>query len=161
MRKIITVVAAAVVALGALLGTAAPASASGHEHQPKVTSVNVIGPIWKTSATTALLFAVYSCTGTAEQTHVWISVKQNATRTADPALKDEGSGGGHIATAWSQTHAASLTCDGRKHLGAFTVDQKEQGYGTLGRGWAYMQFCLFDANYPQEPLSVMQFRRLL
>jgi hypothetical protein len=40
------------------------------------------------------------------------------------------------------------------------VDHLEQGYGTLGHGVAYMQFCLFDANYTQQPLSVDGFYKM-
>lgn len=156
MRKSIKLLAVAAVATAALLGTTTPALA-----QPShTTAVRIVGNIHQTSATTATVRAQYTCTGAAEQTHVWISVKQNASRTADPALATEGSGSGMVASAWSQTHAATLTCDGRQHLGAFTVDHAEQGYGTLGRGVAYMQFCLFDMNYQQQPLSVDGFFKL-
>lgn len=156
MRKTIKMLTVAAVAAAALFGTAAPAMA----RPSSTTSVRIVGNLHRTSATTAIVRAQYTCTGAAEQTHIWISVKQNATYTADPALATEGSGGGMIASAWSQTHAAVLTCDGRQHLGAFTVDQSEQGYGTLGQGVAYMQFCLFDVNYTQQPLSVDGFYKM-
>jgi hypothetical protein len=161
MRKMSKFLATAAVAATALLTTSAPAiAAQAPTRSAPVTYAKIIGNIHLTSATTAVVRARYSCVGTVEQRHLWVSVKQSADRTANPALATEGSGGQKIAAAWSQSHAGVLTCDGKRHTGAFTVDQTEQGFGTLARGAGYVQFCLFDANYTQAPYSVMQFRHL-
>ena len=92
-----------------------------------------------------------------------MSVKQTADRKADPALREEGSSA--IAAAWSDSHRNPVNCDGRVHIGTFTVDQEEpvfgqtdpksSVYGPLARGKGYVQFCLFDANYTDEPFSDM------
>jgi hypothetical protein len=156
MRTFVKLTATLAVVATALLGTAAPAMA----HHSQETTLRVIGNIHQTSDTTAVVRARYSCVGSPDQLHLWISVKQAADRSADPALKTEGSGHTNVAAAWSQTHGGVLKCDGDRHTGRFTVDQTEQGYGTLHRGMAYLQFCLFDANYPTEPLSVMDFYRV-
>jgi hypothetical protein len=84
-------------------------------------------------------------------------VKQSADRTADPMLATEGSS--QVAAAWSQSHSGVLllTCDGMNHVTTFSVDQVEQGFGTLAKGDAWVQFCLFDSTTPMEPVSDMEF----
>jgi hypothetical protein len=111
--------------------------------------------VHQTGATTAEVMARYTCTGTVDQLHLWVSVKQTADRTADPILATEGSSG--ASAAWSQSHAGVLTCDGMNHVATFTVDQTEQGWGTLAKGDAWVQFCLFDATTPEGPVSDMEF----
>ena len=64
--------------------------------------------------------------------------------------------------------ATLLDCDGRLHIGTFTIDQIEgkQGYDTLTRGLGWVQFCLFDDTTPKgdgetdfgEPISSMVWR---
>ncbi len=97
-------------------------------------------------ATVAYVTALYICAGgQTDETHLWVSVKQNASRSFDPGLTQEGSSG--IAAAWSQSHpTAEVNCDSHLHLQTFRVDQLEQGFGTLGNGWGYVQFCLFGGN---------------
>ncbi len=114
---------------------------------------------------TAVVQVRYSCTGGPEELALWVSVKQSANGSANPALAVEGSGYEGRATAWSQTHAAvaDLRCDGKTHVGRFTVEREEYGYGALQRGRAYVQFCLFDATTVGEegpfgePVSSMEF----
>jgi hypothetical protein len=143
--------------VGLMIGLVAGASPA-LANQPGTTSDQVVGVVRLLSPTTALVQARYTCTqGTEEQMHLWVSVKQTAGGTADPRLAEEGSSS--IATAWSQSHAgvADLVCNGRTHVGRFLVDQTEQGFGTLQRGDAYVQFCLFDATTTTEPVSSMEF----
>jgi hypothetical protein len=154
MRTLTKAFAATALAATALLGTGQAAVAA----QPKDTTAKIIGNVHITGDTTAVIRARYVCNGNPDQVHLWVSVKQNAYRTADPALAQEGSS--QVAAAWSQSHGGQLICDGRKHTGAFTVDQTEQGFGTLSRGQAWVQFCLFDATTGPVPLSVMEFIRL-
>lgn len=125
----------------AVLGTAGPALAAP---PARSTSAQLVGIVHQTGATTATVTARYTCTGGADQTHLWISVKQTADRTADPILANEGSS--QVSAAWSQTHAGVLDCDGMNHVATFTVDQTEQGFGELASGSAWVQFCLFDAT---------------
>lgn len=82
----------------------------------------------------------YSC---AVGTHLWVSAKQGATRAIDPAVSAEGSGFGGAAAAWWQSHRGTFTCDGKRHVGWFTVDTVEPGSrGQLQSGWAWVQFCI-------------------
>ncbi|HWU47962.1 MAG TPA: hypothetical protein VN133_14495 [Humibacter sp.] len=138
----------------AVFGAAAPAAVAAPVH---ATSAQLVGVVHQTGPTTAEVSARYTCTGTADQLHLWVSVKQTADRTADPALANEGSS--QIAAAWSQSHAGvmQLVCDGKNHVASFTVDQTEQGFGTLAKGDAWVQFCLFDATTPVGPVSDMEF----
>jgi hypothetical protein len=136
----------------AVFGAAAPAAVAAPAH---ATSAQLVGVVHQTGPTTAQVSARYTCNGAAE--HLWVSVKQTADRTADPALANEGSSG--IAAAWSQSHAgvAQLVCDGKNHVVTVMVDQTEQGFGTLAKGDAWVQFCLFDATTPVAPVSDMEF----
>jgi hypothetical protein len=54
------------------------------------------------------------------------------------------------------SHRNGVDCDGRLHVQRFTVDQVEtSAFGVppspLKRGAGWVQFCLFDANYPIPP----------
>jgi hypothetical protein len=152
------------------LGAATPAvAASGGTH---ATSAKLVGVVHITGSDSATVQAQYRCTGAPEQLHLWVSVKQSADRTADPRLLTEGSGsgldengnpsGGYKAAAWEMSHPTTLRCDGKNHVQRFTVNQDEIHQfgltsGTLAKGKAYVQFCLFDQNYTQQPKSDMEF----
>jgi hypothetical protein len=109
-------------------------------------------------STTGYVTARYSCEpgapGTTAAAHLWVSVKQSADRTADPALAGEGSGHGFVAAAWSQSHPTQqVICDGNVHVDTFTIHQGADedsglptGYGRLATGWGYVQFCLFGGD---------------
>ncbi len=76
--------------------------------------------------------------------------------TADPGLTGEGSGFGHAATRWLQSHPTDFRGDGKTHVQTFEVNTTEPippefgggtvGYGQLGRGQGYVQFCLTTSN---------------
>lgn len=154
-RKILIVAA---LAGFAVLGSAAPALAAsdGATGNPAGTTAQLVGVVHQTGPTTAEVMARYTCTGTADQLHLWVSVKQSADRTANPILATEGSS--QVSVAWSQSHTGVLNCDGMNHVASFTVDQTEQGFGTLANGDAWVQFCLFDATTGQDiPVSDMEF----
>jgi hypothetical protein len=97
-------------------------------------------------ATVAYVTARYICEGGAGA-HVWVSVKQAESRLPEQFLTEEGSGA--ESAAWSHSHRNTVTCDGRWHVGTFTVDQVEWGFGTLQSGQAWVQFCVIPAG--QEP----------
>jgi len=149
----------------ATIGLAGPAAATGGAPS---TFAKVIGPtiIDRHDPRVGHLAAIYRCSG---EGSLWVSVKQTADRKADPALREEGSSA--IAAAWSDSHRNPVNCDGRVHIGTFTVDQEEpvfgqtdpksSVYGPLARGKGYVQFCLFDANYTDEPFSDMTFHVVL
>lgn len=91
--------------------------------------------------TVAYVTATYICYG--GDGHLWVSVKESENARYDPALAEEGSSAD--SAAWSQSHPQDFLCDGNWHTQTFTVDQDEQGFGTLRRGVGWVQFCLFDA----------------
>jgi hypothetical protein len=100
------------------------------------------------------------------QPHLWVSVKQNDARTADPALAEEGSGGLGAATTWLDSHRNPVTCDGRWHTEVFTIDQAEPNWngggvkpGALAKGDAWVQFCLTSGD-EADGYSDMQFRKV-
>jgi hypothetical protein len=77
--------------------------------------------------------------------HLWVSVKQTASRLPDARLKEESSSA--VSAAWSQSHPTEqVVCDGQWHTDTFTVDHAEQGFGALQQGQAYLQFCLFGGD---------------
>jgi hypothetical protein len=124
------------VVAAATLAWAAPASA-----QDSFTfgDADVIGPV-HVRGDVAKVHARYSCD---VGTHLWVSVKQSAARDIDPAISAEGSGFGGEAAAWWQSHRGSFTCDGKRHVGWFTVDLVEEGSrGQLKSGWGWVQFCI-------------------
>lgn len=146
LRRAIVGLAIPGLALGLL---AAPAAA-----KTKATSDKVVGTVHITSNGTAEVQAQYTCTiadPVNHPGHLWVSVKQNAAGTKDAAVAGEGSGFGGIAARWEDSHRNPITCDGKNHVARFVVDQIEgkQGYGTLVKGVAWVQFCLFDDTTPQ------------
>jgi hypothetical protein len=128
--------AIAAVATAALVG-AAPASAQDDSFT--VGDAAVLGPV-HVRGDVATVHARYSCD---IGTHIWVSVKQGAAREIDPAVAAEGAGFGGAASAWWQSHRGSFVCDGKRHVGWFTVDTVEPGSrGELGPGWGWVQFCV-------------------
>ena len=67
-----------------------------------------------------------------------MSAKQSSTGRYDPALEEEGSS--QVAGAWLEAHPTDFTCDGTRHTQTFTITNQEQGFGSLGRGVAWIQF---------------------
>jgi hypothetical protein len=120
----------------------------------------------KSDPTVGYVRARYTCQPDID--HLWVSVKQNANATADPALTQEGSGFGHVSTTWVQSHPASLQCDGKNHVQVFKVDTTEQippefgggtvGYGQLIRGQGYVQFCLTSSTNEELFIADMNFQ---
>jgi hypothetical protein len=154
------------------------APAQAHEHSgastPKPTFAKVLGKVKidRHNHRVGYVHAKYRCTGTGT---LWVSVKQVADRSADPALAEEGSS--QISAAWSDSHRNPVYCDGKVHIQKFTVDQEEpfydadgnpagpksDVYGPLKRGFGYVQFCLFDDLNPETgaPVSDMTFHRVV
>jgi hypothetical protein len=133
-------VAFAVVATIGLVG-AAPASAQNESFT--VGDAAVLGPV-HVRGDVARVHARYSCD---VGDHIWVSVKQSATREIDPAVSAEGSGFGEVASAWWQSHGGSFVCDGKRHVAWFTVDTSEFGSrGQLGKGWGWVQFCITSGD---------------
>jgi hypothetical protein len=128
----------------------------------------------------AYVTAIYRCTAVQAPAELWVSVKQVESRRRDPALLEEGSS--QISAAWSDSHRNPINCNSKVHIGTFTVDQQEPYfteagptgqksdiYEPLARGWGYVQFCLFDDQYPATgndpstlaPFSDMRFHLVL
>ena len=142
MRNAVLAAAAVAVIVVATAGIAV-AAPSGK------TDAQVLGNVRidASDPTVAYVTARYICNGgTTNESHLWVSVKQNVDARANPLLKEEESGFGGYATAWSSSHRNPVTCDGQWHVGSFTVDQEEYGWGELRGGQAYVQFCLFGGD---------------
>ncbi len=86
---------------------------------------------------TATVRATYICP---EGFHLWVSAKQSSSGRYDARLEEEGSS--QVAGAWFESHPTDFTCDGTRHTQSFTITNDEQGFGTLRRGVAWVQFCL-------------------
>lgn len=142
-RRITTLAAfvAAIVTLGAVPATAAPA---------EKLDAQVIGNVQidADDPTVAYVRARYICEGGAGS-HVWVSVKQAESGSPEQWLTEEGSGE-HTA-AWSHSHRNSVVCDGQWHVATFTVDQEEWGWGELKQGQAWVQFCVIPPG-PEETI---------
>jgi hypothetical protein len=111
-------------------------------------------------ATVASVNARYVCEG-GDGAHVWVSVKQAASRRPEQFLTGEGSSA--ESAAWSQSHENAVTCDGRWHSDTFTVDQSEQGFGILQPGQAWVQFCVIPPGADPENGGItwsMRFARI-
>ena len=76
-----------------------------------------------------------------------------------------------VAKRWSDSHRNPVVCDGKTHTSRFTVDQVEGKaglYGTLVKGKAWVQFCLFDDTTPKgdgqtdfgQPVSSMVWKNI-
>ena len=106
--------------------------------------------------TSGYVNVIYRCT-TADHTspHSFISVKQKGDRKADPHLSDEGSSMLAVGSggAWAMSHRNTMNCDSKVHTQRFNFDQVETAsFGVpvqpFAAGWGYIQFCIFDDNYP-------------
>jgi hypothetical protein len=118
----------------------------------------LLGPVHvdRNDPSVAHVRAKYVCdTAEAAQWHLWVSVKQTAEATQDPALEQEGSSA--VATTWLQSHPVDFVCDGRQHVQEFTIDTLEQGFGEADTGKGWVQFCLIDfADESFERAAIVQ-----
>jgi hypothetical protein len=133
--------AAAILAIG--LGAAATAGAT-----PTTIHAGVVGDVRidPNDASVAYVTGRYLCQG-GDESHLWVSVKQASGGRPDPALRGEGSS--QVANAWVQAHpipGEDFSCDGEWHTQTFMVDTQKQGFGELGEGQAWVQFCLFGGD---------------
>jgi hypothetical protein len=157
-------------ALAAGLVPFTPIASTAHAANASTGAAEVISHVTidKGDPSIGYVQARYSCPP--EVDHLWVSVKQNADATADPQLIKEGSGFGHTATTWLQSHPTSLQCDGKNHVQTFQVNTTEQlppewgggtvGYGQLKRGQGYVQFCLVSTTNETLFISDSGFRQV-
>jgi hypothetical protein len=136
--KIRALAAAAAVSVLAPLGTLVTA---GTAVADPFANASISNYMWRTGPGTATVTATYVCP---EGFHLWISAKQAAGGRLDRRLELEGSS--QFANAWLQSHPTDFTCDGTRRTETFTIDTLEQGFGSLTRGVAWVQFCLIGAN---------------
>jgi hypothetical protein len=164
---------AGVLSAGAVV--AAP-SVAGAAPKPPSTRAKVVGTVKidKKDPSIGYVLAQYRCTvkdPVNDPSHLWVSVKQSESGAKDAAIAEEGSGGGHVAARWSDSHRNPVVCDGKTHASRFTVDQvegKAGNYGTLVKGKAWVQFCLFDDTTPKgdgqtdfgQPVSSMKWKNI-
>jgi hypothetical protein len=143
---------------------------SAHAAPPTPNTATVISHVTidKHDPSVGYVRARYTCQP--EIDHLWVSVKQTADGTADPALTQEGSGFGHVSTTWVQSHPVDLRCDGKNHVQVFEVNTTEQqppefgggtvGYGALVRGQGYVQFCLTSTANENLFIADMTFHKV-
>lgn len=136
--KIRLALAALVFVLVASLGAVTTASAA-----PKAEpTAHVVGKVKLNKDGTATVKAHYICSGPGW--HLWVSAKQAAGGSRNPAITQPEAGFGHVPAAWLQSHPTNFSCDGKWHTQKFQIDTEEQGYGELIRGDAWVQFCLLN-----------------
>ena len=150
--RVQAIVMAAALALPAALLTGPADAADATYRAPEVQwagNVHVDGG-------TATVLAKYRCWGgNNEATHLWVSLKQGGgidDFTAEELSQMEGTS--QIAEAWYDTNVSgdtALNCNGKWQVQRYTV---ARAFGTLERGSAFLQFCLFDStstetNFPQ------------
>ena len=155
MKKAAGVVAGALVLAASVLSGGAVANAA-----PTHTSwAKVLGAVRidRNDPTVGYVRAAYRCYGP-DAPHLWVSVKQTADGHKDTAVETEGSGFGHVSATWVQSHPTDVRCNGRVHEQVFQVNELETGvdengvpygpvgYGSLVKGKAYVQFCLFGGD---------------
>jgi hypothetical protein len=116
--------------IGALMNTGVASALPGMD-------ASIGSYITRNGTGVATLSARYSC---GEGVHLWVSAKQAPGGRYDARLTQEGSS--RFAAAWLQSHPANFTCDGASRNQSFRIDTLEQGFGSLVRGVAYVQFCL-------------------
>jgi len=162
VKKSLLCLAAAAVAACSLVGGALADTGR--------TDAQVVGAVRidPTDPSVAYVTARYSCQagrpGSTAAAHLFVSVKQAADGSADPALMAENVGFGGLAAAWSQSHPTSqVICDGKVHVQTFPVHQGPDedsgfptGYGELARGWGYVQFCLFGGDGTYNASQIFQ-----
>jgi hypothetical protein len=145
---------AAALASFAVLGPLSVATAGAAPIRPNEATVISVVTFDRSNPSVGYVRARYSCEPSANPPHLWVSVKQTADGTPNPALLAEESGFNHVAATWLQSHPTNLQCDGRPHVESFEVNALEPGptqgstvgYGHLVRGQAYVQFCLFTGE---------------
>ena len=144
------------VAAGAALAVTAAGIGGGVASAKAPTTFAQVLSVKQTSPTTADVRMTYRCT-TADHTspHSFASIKQVGSAKADPALRQSGSSQLAIETggAWAMQHQNAVNCDSKVHVQSFHVNQEEtQSFGvplrTFRTGWVWVQFCIFDDNYP-------------
>jgi hypothetical protein len=153
IKAMLSLTAAAVSALLGLAAVAPTLAAPPVRNEATVISHVTID---KDDPSIGYVRARYTCQPSTEPAHLWVSVKQMADGSADPALTEEGTGFGGVADIWLQSHPTTVQCDGKPHVQVFEVNTLESlppeegggavGHGELVRGSAYVQFCLFTGD---------------
>jgi hypothetical protein len=97
----------------------------------------------------ATVLAKYRCYGGDEGTHLWVSLKQGGDIDKYSAKKLANmEGTSALARSWYDTNVVdpstvTLTCDGTWQVQRYTLGREK---GTLVKGRAFLQFCLFDST---------------
>jgi hypothetical protein len=136
--KVRALAAAAALSILAPLGALATSAVASASPTMSATPGNYIT---RSGFGSANLSASYACE---EGVHLWVSAKQAPGGRYDARLTQEGSS--RFSAAWLQSHPVNFTCDGLRRSQSFPIDTEEQGFGTLVRGVAYVQFCLVSAD---------------
>jgi hypothetical protein len=99
--------------------------------------------------------AKYTCSGGSAGTHLYIGVKQGPQVNATDHTSSQYART-FYSTNWnSDGPGLSLNCDGRSHNASFVLKpdpyfQNAASAPALGRGSAFVQFCMFDSHNTGE-----------
>jgi hypothetical protein len=152
MRKRLLGFVLAAGAVAAPLAAAAPASAAAPKTFAAIVGAAKLDP----GGLSGTIRIQYRCT-TEDHTspHSFVSVKQVGSRKLDRNLSEEGSSALAVGSggAWAMSHRNPMNCDSKVHTQTFSFDQVEtSSFGVpvqpFAKGWGYVQFCIFDDNYP-------------
>jgi len=139
--------AAAALAAGAVVATAAPSFAAG-ETSPEIDWVKTNVIVTGANADQATITTKYRCEG--EGFHLWASVKQGPLIT-------ETDNTSAFAESWYETPEGPVpVCDGKTHVARWTVTRVD-GFDTLTTGDAWVQFVFFyggDGGAPMRAADV-------
>jgi hypothetical protein len=146
-RKLLACAAALALPFGA---TALPAEAQPTSHatysEPKVAWVKKVHAV----GGEATVLAKYRCSGgQGPNVHLWVSLKQGGDINKYSAKKLANmQGTSALARSWYDTNVVdpstvTLTCNGKWQVQRYTLGREK---GTLVKGRAFLQFCLFDST---------------
>lgn len=152
MKKGLVLSALAVVLVAAFGGITTAGAATKAEP-----TVKMVGKVKINNDGTGTVKAHYICPP-GDDWHLWVSAKQTEDGSIDEDLASEGSGFGHVAATWLQSHPNTYSCDGKWHTQKFEINKLEVdpsgqaiGYGELTRGYAWVQLCLIKGGSETEP----------
>lgn len=131
----------------ATVGLPLTALAAGSDPNAKAAFVDAIHVAGKK----ATLRVRYQC-GSGET--VWVSAKETKTGVSAAKLMKEGSS--RVASGWWQSHRNRFVCNGKSHLGTFTIDAVEKGSkGALVPGSAWVQFCVTKGHTEKTTVLIL------
>jgi hypothetical protein len=140
MKKLLPTLAIALLAVG--LPTAATAGGG-----PAKSSFS--GTLVAQDESSSTIRVTYRCH---EGENLWIAAKQNADADKSTDFSTPESSG--KAAVMQHSHRNPITCDGKTRTATFIVDTVEWGWGTIEKGWAWIQFCVSFGEGPDGDIEL-------